>query len=99
MGVNHGRADIFMPEQFLDSANVVAGLKQMRGKGMSVWDCATRIVSSDKLIMKRINAKNKSEIYDVRMVGAVPKFFPRKNGSPYSAEDLMSPLQTGQERF
>ncbi len=34
MGVTHGRADVFVPEEFLDSADIVARLKQMHGKGM-----------------------------------------------------------------
>ena len=29
MGVNHRRLHIFMPEKFLDSANIVAALKEM----------------------------------------------------------------------
>ena len=39
MGVDHGRADIGMAEQFLHRADVVAGLQQMRGKRMAqrVW--------------------------------------------------------------
>jgi len=36
MGINHGRADVFVPKEFLDSADVVARLKQMCGKGMPV---------------------------------------------------------------
>ena len=32
--VNHGRADVFVSQEFLDRTNVVAGLKQMCGKGM-----------------------------------------------------------------
>jgi len=35
MGIDHGRADVFMAEKFLDGADVVARFKQMRGKGMS----------------------------------------------------------------
>ena len=34
MSVNHSRADVFVPEEFLDSANVLARLQQMRGKSM-----------------------------------------------------------------
>lgn len=33
--INHCRFDIFMPEQFLNRANVVAILKQVCGKGMA----------------------------------------------------------------
>ncbi len=34
MSVNHGRADVFVPKKFLDRADVVTGLKQVRGEGM-----------------------------------------------------------------
>ena len=30
MRVNHGRGDVFMPEQFLNGANIITILKQMR---------------------------------------------------------------------
>ena len=32
MGVNHGRADIPVPEKLLDCPNIIAILKQVRGK-------------------------------------------------------------------
>ncbi len=35
MGVDHGGADVFVAEQFLDCADVVAGLKQVRCEGMA----------------------------------------------------------------
>jgi hypothetical protein len=35
MGIDHGRADILMPKEFLDGTDVIACFKQMRGKGMS----------------------------------------------------------------
>ncbi len=35
MGVNHRRADVFVAQQFLHRANVVATLEQMCGEGMS----------------------------------------------------------------
>jgi hypothetical protein len=35
MGVNHRCANIFMPEQFLNGADVIAVLEQMRGKTMA----------------------------------------------------------------
>jgi hypothetical protein len=35
MGINHGRAGILVPKEFLDGADVIACFKQMRGKGMS----------------------------------------------------------------
>jgi hypothetical protein len=35
MGVNHGGFDIFMTEQFLDGADVVAVLEQVGGKTMA----------------------------------------------------------------
>ena len=35
MGIDHGRADILVPKEFLDGADVIACFKQMRGKGMS----------------------------------------------------------------
>ncbi len=35
MGIDHGRADILVPREFLDGADVIACFKQMRGKGMS----------------------------------------------------------------
>jgi hypothetical protein len=34
MGVGHRGTAIFMTEEFLDGPDVVAGLKQMSGKGM-----------------------------------------------------------------
>ena len=34
MCINHGRADVFVSHEFLDSTNIAAGLKQIRGKGM-----------------------------------------------------------------
>ena len=39
MGVNHGRTDIFVPEQFLNCADVVAIFQKMRGEAMThgVW--------------------------------------------------------------
>ena len=35
MSVDHGRADIFVTEEFLNRANVVACFEQMRGEGVS----------------------------------------------------------------
>ena len=35
MGVNLGRADVGMAEQFLHAAEVTAGLQHMAGKGMA----------------------------------------------------------------
>ena len=35
MGIDHGGADILVPMEFLDGADVIACFKQMRGKGMS----------------------------------------------------------------
>jgi hypothetical protein len=35
MGVNHRRLHVFMPEEFLDRANVISILQKMRGKGMA----------------------------------------------------------------
>jgi hypothetical protein len=35
MGVNHGRAHVAMPEQFLNRADVVARDQQVRGKRMA----------------------------------------------------------------
>ena len=34
MGVDHGGTHVFVAEQFLDGANVVAGFEQMSGKGI-----------------------------------------------------------------
>jgi hypothetical protein len=34
MGIDHGRADIAMPEHLLDGPNVIIGLEQMAGKRM-----------------------------------------------------------------
>jgi len=39
MSVNHGRADVFVPKKFLDRADVVTGLKQVRGEVMP--ECMT----------------------------------------------------------
>jgi hypothetical protein len=35
MGVNDGRADLFVPKQFLDSSNIVTVLKQMGSEAMA----------------------------------------------------------------
>lgn len=35
MGINHGRTDVFMSEEFLDGLNFVTRFKQMSCKGMS----------------------------------------------------------------
>ena len=35
MGIDHGRADILVPKELLNGADVIACFKQMRGKGMS----------------------------------------------------------------
>jgi hypothetical protein len=35
MSVNHGRFDIFMPEQFLYRANIVTSLEEMGGKAVA----------------------------------------------------------------
>ncbi len=35
MGVNHRRTDVHVPEQFLNSSDVIAIFKQMGGKGMA----------------------------------------------------------------
>jgi hypothetical protein len=37
MCIDHGRADVLVPKEFLDSPDVVACIKQMRGKGMLVF--------------------------------------------------------------
>ncbi len=34
MGVDHGGANVLVAEQFLNGADIVTTLKQMRGKGM-----------------------------------------------------------------
>jgi hypothetical protein len=39
MGINHGRADIAMPEHLLDGPDVIIGLEQMAGKGMAEGVC------------------------------------------------------------
>jgi hypothetical protein len=35
VGVDHGGADVFMPEEFLDGADIIAGLEQMGCKGVA----------------------------------------------------------------
>ena len=35
MGVNHCRRDIFVPEQFVDGPDIVAGFEQMCGKAVA----------------------------------------------------------------
>jgi len=35
MGIDHCRADILVPKEFLNGADIIACFKQMRGKGMS----------------------------------------------------------------
>lgn len=35
MGIDHGRADVLLPKEILDGADVIACFKQMRGKGIS----------------------------------------------------------------
>ena len=39
--IEHRRADIFMPEQFLYSTDIVAIFEQMRGKAMALMSRAT----------------------------------------------------------
>lgn len=34
MGVDHGRAHIFVPQKLLDCPNILAGFQQVRRKGM-----------------------------------------------------------------
>ena len=36
MGIDHGRADVFMAQQLLDCANVITGFEQMGGKGVAI---------------------------------------------------------------
>ena len=35
MGVDHGRFDVLVPEQFLNGSDIIAVLKHMRGKRMT----------------------------------------------------------------
>jgi len=35
MGVDHRRADVFVAKKLLNGTNIIAGLKQMRGKGVT----------------------------------------------------------------
>ena len=35
VGINHRRADVLVTQQFLDRADIIAGFKQVRGKGMA----------------------------------------------------------------
>jgi len=35
MGVDHRCADVFVAKKFLDGADIIACLKQMRGKGVA----------------------------------------------------------------
>lgn len=35
MGVDHRRADVFVAKKFLYGTNIIAGLKQMHGKGVT----------------------------------------------------------------
>ena len=35
VGVDHRRADVAMPEQFLDRADVIAALEKLSGEGMT----------------------------------------------------------------
>jgi hypothetical protein len=48
MRVDHGGADIFMPQEFLHSADVVAILQQMRRKGMAArFDIMLHLIDHD----------------------------------------------------
>lgn len=35
MGVDHRRADVFVAKKLLNGTNIIAGLKHMRGKGVT----------------------------------------------------------------
>jgi hypothetical protein len=43
VGVNHGRADIFVSHQFLNCADVVSGFQQVSGEGMPEGMAADRL--------------------------------------------------------
>jgi len=43
MGIDHRRVDILMPQEFLDSANIVASFEQVRGKRMPEGVAARRL--------------------------------------------------------
>jgi hypothetical protein len=47
MGINHGRADIAMPEHLLDGPDVIIGLEQMAGKGMAEGVCRSTFGQPD----------------------------------------------------
>ena len=49
MGVDHRRANVAMAQEFLDSANVIAGSQQVRGKRMP------KRVASDSLGQSRLS--------------------------------------------
>jgi hypothetical protein len=43
MGIDHRRVDILMPQEFLDSANIVARFEQMGGKPLAKGVAARRL--------------------------------------------------------
>jgi hypothetical protein len=44
MGIDHGGFDIFMPQEFLDCADIIAILKEMGGKAMAKGVTANLLV-------------------------------------------------------
>ena len=49
MGVDHSSLDILMAEQFLDGADIVAVLEQVRGEGMPEGVRCDRLVNTSRL--------------------------------------------------
>jgi hypothetical protein len=47
--IDHGRADIAMPEHLLDGPDVIIGLEQVAGKGMTESVCRSPFGQTDLL--------------------------------------------------
>jgi hypothetical protein len=41
MHIDHGGADVLMPQEFLDSADIIAVFEQIRGKRVTIMPLAT----------------------------------------------------------
>lgn len=81
MGVYHRCANVFVPKKFLDGMNIIAGLKQMRGKRVTNG-VATGVLSSARIIY---NVRLFHIITKVKKNANIfPVFLGEKNGPNHS---------------
>ncbi len=56
MGVDHRRADVFVVKKFLNGTNIIAGLKQVRSKGVA--ECvATSVLDNTRFAIALLKNK------------------------------------------